>query len=317
MLRAPWYSGMAQGRALWVFVHLFEVTGDARWRTAADATFASMAQAPSGGLRYGSYGDSRRHLWIEEYPRYPLSMGENVLNGHIVAIWGLLAYWTFTRSPLAVQLTKGAISTVKATATNGFRRVGGSSLYSLRHKTPANTYHQMHIEQFLQLWQYTPTTSSSSPPQPPTAVTTPSPPRPAPCAPHPTRQRSTRSTRRCASSAPATSTSPGSPMPPRTTGSASAAESSRYACRRARTRTGGSDTHGYAPKRTRTDRPRHLHRIPAELHGSHRRPQTVTFTTEPPAHPPPSAASAEAGRPTTSPPEPTPATGSPWCEASA
>jgi hypothetical protein len=155
MLRAPWYSGMAQGRALSAFARLYQATGDAKWRAAADATFASMGQAPSGGLPYGSYVDSKKRLWLEEYPRYPASMGENVLNGHIVAIWGLLDYWTMTHSLLAQQLTKGAIATVKATAVNNFRRVNGSSLYSLRHRTLASTYHQMHIEQFLQLWQFT------------------------------------------------------------------------------------------------------------------------------------------------------------------
>ncbi|GAB1515200.1 D-glucuronyl C5-epimerase family protein [Actinophytocola sp. KF-1] len=155
MLRAPWYSGMAQGRVLSVFVRLFEATGDARWRTAADATFASMAQAPSGSLPYGSYVDTSRRLWLEEYPRYPASISENVLNGHIIALWGLTDYWQLTGSAQAASLAKGAIATVTATAMNGFRRVNGSSLYSLRHRTAANTYHQMHIEQFLQLWQYT------------------------------------------------------------------------------------------------------------------------------------------------------------------
>ncbi len=155
VLRAPWYSGMAQGRVLSVFVRLYQATGDPRWRTAADATFASLAQAPSGRLPYGSYVDGGRHLWLEEYPRYPASISENVLNGHIVAIWGVLDYWAMTHAALAAQLARGAIATVKATATNGFRRANGSSLYSLRHRTAANTYHQMHIEQFLQLWQFT------------------------------------------------------------------------------------------------------------------------------------------------------------------
>lgn len=67
----------------------------------------------------------------------------------------MLDYWSLTGNAAALRLAKGAIATVKGTATNGFRRAGASSLYSLRHRTPANTYHQMHIEQFLQLWQFT------------------------------------------------------------------------------------------------------------------------------------------------------------------
>jgi D-glucuronyl C5-epimerase-like protein len=157
ILRAPWYSGMAQGRALSVFVRLYEVTGDPRWRTAADAAFTSLVQAPSGGLPYGSFVDSGRHVWLETYPRFPAANGEKVLNGHVASLWGVLDYWMLTRSALALQLAKGAIATVKATApaTNGFRRVGGSSIYSLRHRTLANSYHQTHVEQFLQLWQFT------------------------------------------------------------------------------------------------------------------------------------------------------------------
>jgi hypothetical protein len=157
ILRAPWYSGMAQGRALSVFVRLYQVTGDPRWRTAANAAFTSLIQAPSGSLPFGSFVDSRRHVWLETYPRYPAANGEKVLNGHGAALWGVLDYWMLTRDARALQLAKGAIATIKATAatTSGFRRVGGSSIYSLRHRTLANSYHQTHVEQFLQLWQYT------------------------------------------------------------------------------------------------------------------------------------------------------------------
>ena len=155
MMRAPWYSGMAQGRVLSVFTRMFEATGEARWRTAADATLASMAQAPSGSQPFGSYVDSSRRLWLEEYPRYPASSSENVLNGHIVALWGLLDYWSLTGNAQAATLSKGAIATVVSTGLNNFRLAGRSSLYSLRHRTLAGAYHQMHVEQFLQLWQYT------------------------------------------------------------------------------------------------------------------------------------------------------------------
>jgi D-glucuronyl C5-epimerase C-terminus len=156
-LPAPWYSGMAQGRALSVFVRLYQVTGDPRWRTAANAAFTSINQAPSGRLPFGSFVDSRRHVWLETYPRYPAANGEKVLNGHGAALWGVLDYWMLTGSAPALQLAKGAIATMKATVatTDGFRRVGASSLYSLRHKTAANSYHQTHVEQFLQLWQFT------------------------------------------------------------------------------------------------------------------------------------------------------------------
>ena len=53
-LKAPWYSAMAQGQALSLFVRLYEYTKDAKWKAAADATFASLRQAPAA--RRGSTG---------------------------------------------------------------------------------------------------------------------------------------------------------------------------------------------------------------------------------------------------------------------
>src|SRR4029079_9819188 len=38
----PWFSAMAEGQALSLCVRLFEVTGDARYRAAADGLFASF-----------------------------------------------------------------------------------------------------------------------------------------------------------------------------------------------------------------------------------------------------------------------------------
>jgi uncharacterized protein YyaL (SSP411 family) len=47
MMVAPWFSGMAQGEALSLFVRLHQTTGAAEWRTAADATFASFSTPQS------------------------------------------------------------------------------------------------------------------------------------------------------------------------------------------------------------------------------------------------------------------------------
>jgi len=47
VLRAPWYSGMAQGLAISLFSRLSVVTGEARWRQAATATFDSLLIPPS------------------------------------------------------------------------------------------------------------------------------------------------------------------------------------------------------------------------------------------------------------------------------
>jgi hypothetical protein len=158
-LRAPWYSGMAQGRALSTFVRLYQATGDLKWRDAADSTFASLNQAPSGSAPYGVHLDAQGRLWLEEYPRNPVADSEEVLNGHIYALFGLFDYWQLTNSTVAQDLIRGAINTVAQTAMSQFRRVNASSVYSLRHRTPAGTYHQIHVTQMLNLLAYKHNTS--------------------------------------------------------------------------------------------------------------------------------------------------------------
>jgi D-glucuronyl C5-epimerase-like protein len=155
VLRAPWYSGMAQGRALTAFVRLYQATGDEKWRAAADSTFVSLHQAPAGRAPYAVHVDAQHRLWLEEYPRYPVANSEEVLNGHIAALFGLIDYWQLTGNGTALSLIRGAIETVRRTAMPQFRRISASSRYSLRHNTPAGSYHQLHVQQMLGLLSYT------------------------------------------------------------------------------------------------------------------------------------------------------------------
>jgi hypothetical protein len=155
-LRAPWYSAMAEGQALSVFTRLWQVTGDAKWRDAMDHTAASFQVEPSADAPFVTRVDSDQHLWFEEYPRYPSSHSERVLNGHIFSIFGLYDYWSATGQPADVaRLILGGISTVERTALSAFRRPKRSSVYSLNHARPAGHYHAVHIAQFLLLWRMT------------------------------------------------------------------------------------------------------------------------------------------------------------------
>ncbi|WP_404385589.1 D-glucuronyl C5-epimerase family protein [Knoellia locipacati] len=154
-LKAPWYSGMAQGQALSVFVRLFQVTGDEKWKTAADATYASMRQTPEGEAPFASWVDEKGRLWLEEYPRYPVVNSEKVLNGHIFALYGLHDYWVLTQNEEVRALTLGALRTVELTVPAEYRRQGAVSVYSLRHKVSTHSYHSVHVRQFLELWRLT------------------------------------------------------------------------------------------------------------------------------------------------------------------
>lgn len=154
VLHAPWYSGMAQGEALSIFVRLFEVTGDPEWRVAADAAFASLLLPPSHGRPWVTWVDADGHLWLDEYPRWPAAKSERVLNGHIFAVFGLYDYIQLANDPQALQLFDGAVTTVEQLFPE-FRRVNWAAAYSLGHGIPATGYQHIVISQLLHLHHMT------------------------------------------------------------------------------------------------------------------------------------------------------------------
>jgi hypothetical protein len=152
---APWYSAMAQGQALSVFVRLFQVTGDPTWKTAADATFTSFVNAPVVDNPFASWVDTNHDLWLEEYPQPDIVSSEKVLNGHIFAAFGIEEYLDLTADPRAAQLFDGAVTTVQDTLLSVFRQPRWSSYYSMRHKQVNLAYHQVHVDELLDLFQIT------------------------------------------------------------------------------------------------------------------------------------------------------------------
>jgi hypothetical protein len=147
VLTAPWYSGMAQGVALSLLVRLGEATGDPTWQQAADAVFASFGAPVSATQPWAVRVDGAGYLWLEEYPRTPATMSEQVLNGHLYAIYGVWDYWRVTRSAQAAALFDGAATMVAHYVPSAFRRPGAASVYSLLRKTPHESYHAVHVNQ--------------------------------------------------------------------------------------------------------------------------------------------------------------------------
>ena len=155
VLRAPWYSGMAQGVALAGFVRLFEQTGDATWKAAADATFASFLMPRSGDGPWVTTVDDQL-LWFEEYPWSP---SDHTFNGHVFALFGLYDYWRLTRDPIAERLIRGGLATAEVAGWL-VRVPGGVSRYcisdSCMERYVNNTfYHRVHIGQFETLYRLT------------------------------------------------------------------------------------------------------------------------------------------------------------------
>jgi hypothetical protein len=159
VLEAPWYSGMAQGEALSLFTQLSQlaagITAKERtlYRAAAAGAFASLLRGDDG-TPWVVNTDSEGYLWIQEYPIDAPGTSDYTYNGMIFAMLGLWDYVHATGDKLAAKLYDGALTTIH----DHFPRLRNDHWYSFycdTHRVPAPTYHQHHIELFLQLYAQT------------------------------------------------------------------------------------------------------------------------------------------------------------------
>lgn len=148
----PWYSGLGQGYALSLFVRLYELTGDAAYKTAADATFASFLAPGPAGTPWVTDVDTQGYLWFQEYPG---SKTESVLNGFLVAALGMYDYYRVTGDPAALDLFRGAATTV-ADCVVDYRQAGWRTLYCQVDPLTADAgYHEVVVQQLLALFSIT------------------------------------------------------------------------------------------------------------------------------------------------------------------
>lgn len=86
-LRAPWYSGLAQGQGISMLVRAYQAAGEPRYLEAAGHAFEPMTvSVDQGGV---IFTDDEGHRWIEEYIADPPT---HILNGFIWALWGVVDY---------------------------------------------------------------------------------------------------------------------------------------------------------------------------------------------------------------------------------
>lgn len=144
LLRAPWYSGLAQGNGVSLLVRAAKATGEAAYADAAHAAFESLLRPVSDGGVLVT--DDRGDVWIEEYLVDPPS---HILNGFIWAVWGVYDYAQWSGSPEASQLWTRCVGTLQ-------RRLcefdtGWWSLYETRDGSremlASRYYHTLHITQ--------------------------------------------------------------------------------------------------------------------------------------------------------------------------
>jgi heparosan-N-sulfate-glucuronate 5-epimerase len=144
LLKAPWYSGLAQGNGVSLLVRAAEATSDRGFTAAAHRAFQSLQLDVSrGGVLVT---DPRGRVWIEEYLVDPPS---HILNGFIWALWGVHDYARWTGSEDAQRLFETCVSTIESALSE--YDTGRWSLYELPAggaPMPASRYyHQLHIVQ--------------------------------------------------------------------------------------------------------------------------------------------------------------------------
>jgi hypothetical protein len=142
VMQAPWYSAIAQGAALSLFTRLFKLTKDPAWSRAADRTFESFRTPRNETQPWTAFVD-RGRLWFEEYPSQE---PEQVLNGHLFALFGVYDYARATKKRAAQDVFDGGATTVRD-EVGRFRVPGGSSYYNLRDLGGTLKYHDIVVGQ--------------------------------------------------------------------------------------------------------------------------------------------------------------------------
>jgi hypothetical protein len=143
VIRAPWYSAMAQGLALALFTKLYAATGNPQDLATAGELLLSLSPAGRGAEPWVSYVDSGRYLWLEEYAQPD---PDHAVNGFIFAAFGLYEYWRETGDPGAAEELRGALTTLRHHLMAA-RKPGGPMDYCLKHGRPQLKYHRVVVAQ--------------------------------------------------------------------------------------------------------------------------------------------------------------------------
>ena len=143
-LKAPWYSGLAQGQGVSLLVRAHAATGNTAYADAAQRALQPLLHEVSdGGV---CVRDEHGRLWLEEYIVDPPT---HILNGFLWTTWGVYDYWLATRDAAARALFDSAVETLAAALPS--YDTGYWSLYEhsgTRMKMLASPfYHRLHIVQ--------------------------------------------------------------------------------------------------------------------------------------------------------------------------
>ena len=151
-LKAPWYSGLAQGQGISLLVRAHAATGKSEYLDSARRAFDSFLKSTSeGGVLFL---DEQNQSWVEEYIVSPPT---HILNGFIWAAWGIRDYFLATKDRNAEKLFEQVIHTLLANLHK--YDLGFWSLYEqsgTRLPMLASPfYHQLHIVQLRVMYRLT------------------------------------------------------------------------------------------------------------------------------------------------------------------
>lgn len=151
-LKKPWYSAMAQGAALGLFVRLYETTKEKQYKTAADRTFNSLLVRSAPGKPWATWVH-KNYLWLEE-ATFGNGTGDRIFNGHMFALFGVYDYWALTADRRARELSFAALTTTVVYASR-LRRANWRSYYDDHRRGESNGYHYTHTSQLRYLAEIT------------------------------------------------------------------------------------------------------------------------------------------------------------------
>jgi hypothetical protein len=143
-LRAPWYSGLAQGQGISLLLRAHKDTGKAEYLDSAHRAFESFkVDVKNGGVLCTDENGDR---WFEEYIVFPET---HILNGFIWASWGVYDYHLVTKDEIAADLFRSTVETLRHRLASF--DIGFWSLYEQSGtKLPmiaSSFYHSLHIVQ--------------------------------------------------------------------------------------------------------------------------------------------------------------------------
>ncbi len=147
-MKAPWFSGMAQGMGLSLFAKLYTLTNDEKYKRFCEQIFSTILNdrniADCAQEPWISYHDDAGYLWIEEYPQDDFP--NNTLNGFLFAVMGLYDYWLIDQSDKAKSVLNECLKTTEFYMPN-FRVKNKVSYYNLKYKIQSKFYHKLHVSQ--------------------------------------------------------------------------------------------------------------------------------------------------------------------------